>query len=70
MDDEDMVINHLIRKMEDLDSVTVALQLDSTTLCDARAIFDAIQEKFSKLEPLIGPKADIVEYPLFESAVR
>lgn len=53
---EDMIIDHLIRKIEDLYSVKVALQFYSKTLSDTRALFDAIQENFPRIEPSIGAK--------------
>lgn len=68
-DEEEIVVERLLKNLEDLNSVTVALQSDSTTLPDARAILDEIQGKFPSLESLIVPKAPIVEHPSFESAV-
>lgn len=65
--DEEIVVERLLKKLEDLGSVTVAFQSDSSSLRDARALLDAIQGTFPSLESITGLKAPVLEHPSFQS---
>lgn len=59
----------LCKTLGSLDSVTKCLQKDSTTISEVRALFDTVIIHYPTTEPRLGPTANIVENPEFESAL-
>jgi len=58
-----------MKDLDDLQSVTEKLQSDIIDLADARALFDAVLEKFPVMTQYLAPAADIVNNPNFENAI-
>jgi hypothetical protein len=56
-------------QIESFESISKALQRDSLTLSEARALFDALLENFPSLDNRLGDAADIVIDKTFENAV-
>lgn len=59
----------LCSTLSELDSVTKCLQRDNTTMAEVRALFDTVIEHYPAMKSRLGPTAEIVECPAFESAV-
>ena len=59
----------LIEELKDCETVTKALQSDSTTMADVRTLFDAISKEYPATEKRLLADATIVSNKTFESAV-
>lgn len=55
--------------LKDLESITKALQSDSTTLADVRALFDKVSEEYPQLQERLADDFPIVHDVTFERAV-
>lgn len=62
-------IETICNKMSDLDSITLQLQDDHTTISDARDMFDAIMHRHGCTKHRLAQNAPIVENVTFESAL-
>ncbi len=62
-------MDSLCAKLQDLDSVTKALQRDSLTISEVRELFDAVIEKFPHTETRLSSNAKIVRDPAFETGI-
>jgi hypothetical protein len=65
---EDREIEDLLTRLKNLDSVTLALQKENTSMADVRGLFDVVIEEYPESACRIGANADIVETPVFEAA--
>ena len=52
-----------------LESVTLALQRDNTTISDVNCLFQRVTSEFPRTKKYLDPMAPIVHSPVFESAV-
>ena len=68
-DEDSAVVDHLFKKLGDLDSVTNALQENSTTLSDARALFDAVIKRHPNSKSRLDERAQILEKVNFETVI-
>ena len=59
----------LLLQLKPLESVNKVLQTNSTTVSDARALFDAVIQKYSDTTNRLSSSAGIVHSPDFENAV-
>jgi hypothetical protein len=59
----------LCSSLESFESISKALQRESLTLSEARALFDALLENFPSFDKRLGDDADIIIDKTFESAV-
>ena len=59
----------LNQNLKKLDSVTLALQNESTDIADVRFLFDEVIKEFPGLESHCGTRSDIVHSPDFEAAI-
>jgi len=66
---ENVSVSHLLRDLNDIDSVTKAVQSRSTTISDVRALFDALIENFPIMEDYLKTDANIVHSSSFESGI-
>lgn len=66
---ENRRIDGLIQQLKPLESVTLELQRDCTTVSDARTLFDAVMHEFPDTTNRLSPSAGIVHSPVFENAV-
>ena len=62
-------MNNLLRRLSALNSITIEIQSDSTSLVDARYLFDGQINKYPSLKNRLSSNADIVENETFECAV-
>eukprot|EP00171_Calliarthron_tuberculosum_P004916 IDg4916t1 len=66
---ENRKIEDVLKVLGDLNSVSLCLQKESTSLADVRALFDTVIDDFPELEIRLGKNAEIVGCKEFESAV-
>jgi len=59
----------IMEHLEVFNSVTTSLQREDLDLSDARALFDAIIEKYPTMKDYLAPTSNIVHTPDFENAV-
>lgn len=64
------VVDSLFERLAEMESVTKALQSDTTTLSDARALFDTVIGYFPTTEDRLKANAGIIHSINFENAVR
>ncbi len=62
-------VDTLMKQLEPLESVTKALQDDTTTVSDARALFDAVTEKFPGTANRLSSFADIIHNLVFDNTI-
>ena len=62
-------IEKLNEKFKDLNSVTLALQKENTTVADARCLFETVLEEFPEMRKRLGNDAKIIANPNFENAI-
>eukprot|EP00171_Calliarthron_tuberculosum_P001888 IDg1888t1 len=62
-------VDSLMCQLDDLESVTKALQDDSTTMSDVRGLFDAVIDRYPETACKLTSSASIVHNPIFENAV-
>ncbi len=62
-------VDALCAKLQDLDSVNTALQGDSLTISEVRALFDEVIENFRHTETRLSSSVKIVRDPAFESGI-
>ena len=58
-----------MQELKDFESVTMALQRETTTMAEVRALFDAIAKEYPIVEKRLAADADIVLDKNFESAL-
>lgn len=68
-DQDDLTIERLCQKFANLDSVTIALQDNSTTISKARCLFDSVIEDYPRLASRLATDAQIVDNDHFENAI-
>ena len=56
-------------RLQDLDSVTRALQKEGLTLSEVRALFDAVLDEYPDTKVRVGASAAILESKSFESGI-
>ena len=66
---ENRRVDALVTRLNDLDEVTKKLQCDSTTLSDARDLFDADIDVFPETAYRLWSTSEIVHFSVLESAV-
>ncbi|RHY69411.1 hypothetical protein DYB34_008694 [Aphanomyces astaci] len=66
---EDREVTALLVTLEDLNSITLALQGDESSLLEVRQIFDTVIEDYPDAVGRLGPSARVVKNPCFESAI-
>lgn len=66
---ENRRVDMLLVQLEPLDEVTKLLQSESTTVSDARALFDAVIQKYPDTTSRLASSAKIVHCPNFESGI-
>jgi len=67
---EDLLLKELYDgTLQKLHSVTLALQRDSLTVTDVRALFDKVCTDFPKLSKYLKPDSRIVKFPHFENGL-
>lgn len=66
---ENRKLESLLNIINPLESVTKTLQEESTSIGDARALFDAVMEKFPESTRRLSSSASIVHSTFFESAI-
>ena len=66
---EDIHIDGLLLQLNPLESVNLVLLRESTSISDARTVFDAFIRKFPDTTNRLSPNAGIIHNPLFESAI-
>jgi len=69
-EEENSDTDALLKRLTDLNSVTVELQSDCTTLEDCRVLFDGVLEKYPLMKDRLGDKTSMVLNPHFEEAIR
>ena len=62
-------IEYMLKKLRDRDSVTKTLQKEDLNMNDVRDLFDGVIEEFPETSKRLSTNADIIEDPIFESAV-
>ncbi|RQM24204.1 hypothetical protein B5M09_007767 [Aphanomyces astaci] len=66
---ENREVTALLVTLEDLNSITLALQGDECSLLEVRQIFDTVIEDYPNAVGRLGPSARVVKNPSFESAI-
>ncbi len=69
MSRERKALFELCEKLEKLDYVTKSLQCDTTTLADARLMFDCVIEECPITSTRLSSSASIVHQPDFETGI-
>ena len=62
-------MKHLSKKLDDFNTVTVALKDDAVTIADARVLFDAVATTYPMMKDRLSPQARIIDNPRFESGI-
>ncbi len=62
-------VDTIMKQLEPLKSVTKALQNDTTTVSDARALSDALIDKFPSTANKLSSFADIIQNLVFENSI-
>lgn len=66
---DDQQVDKLLETMAQLDSITLCLQRDDTTMAQVRVMFDTVIEHMPNMENRLKPDADIVESKEFEAGI-
>lgn len=66
---EDAEVNSVLVTLSDLDSITKELQKESTTMCEARTLFDGVLSEFPEMENRLSATSNIIENKVFEAAI-
>lgn len=64
-EDENKEVSELLRRLSAMDSVTIELQSDSTTLLDARNLFVGLIQKYPRFSTRLSACFKIVENESF-----
>lgn len=66
---EDRRFDSFFQELKHLESVTMAVQSESTTVHDVRVLFDAVMEKYPETTTKLSSTANIIHSPVFETAI-
>ncbi|KAJ0394285.1 hypothetical protein ATCC90586_000741 [Pythium insidiosum] len=59
----------LLGQLKNVESVSKRIQSHDVTMWEVRTLFDALIQLFPQFDEYLGPNAEIVGYPVYESAV-